>query len=50
MAVRRACQGGDQPGWTSTNDYQFIIATGGVLLVRWVALVDRALVICIGWE
>src|SRR5918992_5913557 len=49
VAAHRGRQSGDQPGWTSAEDHQIVVAAGRVLPSRRVALVDRALVMGICW-
>src|SRR4029450_6938718 len=50
VAARCGRQCGDQPGWTSAEDHESVVAAGRVLPGRRVALSDRALVVCIRWE
>jgi hypothetical protein len=47
VAARCGRQGGNQPGWTSADDHEIVVATGRVLPGRRVALIDRALVVFI---
>src|SRR5215813_12138555 len=49
VADRCGRQCGDQPGWTSAEDHEIVVAAGRVLPFRRVALIDRALVVFIRW-
>jgi hypothetical protein len=49
VAAHRGRQSGNQPGWTPAEDHKIVVAAGRVLPIRRVALVDRALVMCICW-